>query len=241
MRAIAPCTSHNRPKHPGNAFHAANRLQPQDHRRVPRERRRNLRPLQGPAAPAPDDHGREERRNAHHAALYSKDGDRYVIIASMGGAPKHPAWYFNVKANPKVTLEVGGVAGGVEPAVRPEVLADLGLEVDLFVGAHGTDREGGGRDSSAEQEARTAGTRFGGATRSGCGGDFNAKAQRRRGAGRGEGRDGSVKQEGTGGANLQDAEEILTQRRKGAKAQEEEMYCEDARALGGIMPRARDH
>lgn len=39
--------------------------------------------------------------------VYSKDGDRYVIIASMGGAPKHPAWYFNVKANPKVTLEVG--------------------------------------------------------------------------------------------------------------------------------------
>lgn len=39
--------------------------------------------------------------------VYSKDGDRYVIIASMGGAPKHPAWYFNVRANPEVTLEVG--------------------------------------------------------------------------------------------------------------------------------------
>ena len=39
--------------------------------------------------------------------VYSKDGERYVVIASMGGAPKHPAWYFNVKANPKVTLEVG--------------------------------------------------------------------------------------------------------------------------------------
>jgi deazaflavin-dependent oxidoreductase (nitroreductase family) len=25
----------------------------------------------------------------------------------MGGAPKSPSWYFNVKANPKVTLEVG--------------------------------------------------------------------------------------------------------------------------------------
>jgi deazaflavin-dependent oxidoreductase (nitroreductase family) len=39
--------------------------------------------------------------------VYSKDGDGYVVIASMGGAPKSPAWYFNVKANPKVTLEVG--------------------------------------------------------------------------------------------------------------------------------------
>jgi len=39
--------------------------------------------------------------------VYSKDGDRYVIIASMGGAPKSPAWYHNIVANPEVTLEVG--------------------------------------------------------------------------------------------------------------------------------------
>jgi len=39
--------------------------------------------------------------------VYSRDGDRYVIIASMGGAPKHPAWFHNVVANPEVTLEVG--------------------------------------------------------------------------------------------------------------------------------------
>lgn len=39
--------------------------------------------------------------------VYSRDGDRYVIIASMGGAPRHPAWYHNIVANPNVTLEVG--------------------------------------------------------------------------------------------------------------------------------------
>lgn len=39
--------------------------------------------------------------------VYTRDGDRYVIAASMGGAPKNPAWYHNLKANPKVTLEVG--------------------------------------------------------------------------------------------------------------------------------------
>ena len=39
--------------------------------------------------------------------VYSKDGDRVVIIASMGGAPKHPAWFLNLKANPEVTVEVG--------------------------------------------------------------------------------------------------------------------------------------
>jgi deazaflavin-dependent oxidoreductase (nitroreductase family) len=33
------------------------------------------------------------------------DGDRLVIIASRGGAPKHPAWYHNIVANPTVTVE----------------------------------------------------------------------------------------------------------------------------------------
>ena len=40
--------------------------------------------------------------------VYSRDGDAYVIVASMGGAPNHPAWYFNILADPRVTVEVGG-------------------------------------------------------------------------------------------------------------------------------------
>lgn len=39
--------------------------------------------------------------------VYSKDGNRYVIIASMAGAPNNPDWYHNIKANPAVTLEIG--------------------------------------------------------------------------------------------------------------------------------------
>lgn len=35
-----------------------------------------------------------------------KDG-RYAMVASKGGAPEHPLWYFNVKANPAVTLQDG--------------------------------------------------------------------------------------------------------------------------------------
>jgi deazaflavin-dependent oxidoreductase (nitroreductase family) len=42
--------------------------------------------------------------------VYSKDGDRYVIMASKGGAPTHPAWYANVVANPVVTVETAGEA-----------------------------------------------------------------------------------------------------------------------------------
>ncbi|GAB3134797.1 nitroreductase family deazaflavin-dependent oxidoreductase [Amycolatopsis sp. NPDC004378] len=39
--------------------------------------------------------------------VYTRDGERLVIAASMGGAPKNPAWYHNLVANPKVTVEVG--------------------------------------------------------------------------------------------------------------------------------------
>lgn len=35
------------------------------------------------------------------------DGDRFLIVASKGGAPTNPDWYYNLKANPIVTAEVG--------------------------------------------------------------------------------------------------------------------------------------
>jgi deazaflavin-dependent oxidoreductase (nitroreductase family) len=34
---------------------------------------------------------------------------RYAVVASMGGAPKHPLWYHNVVANPRVELQDGAV------------------------------------------------------------------------------------------------------------------------------------
>src|ERR1700754_1310218 len=36
-----------------------------------------------------------------------EDGGKYVMVASKGGDPKHPSWYFNVKANPAVTVQDG--------------------------------------------------------------------------------------------------------------------------------------
>lgn len=38
---------------------------------------------------------------------YLEDGERLIVIASKGGADSHPDWYFNVKANPDVRVEVG--------------------------------------------------------------------------------------------------------------------------------------
>src|SRR5438552_2165390 len=36
-----------------------------------------------------------------------RDGDRYAVVASMGGAPKHPVWYHNIVADPHVSLQDG--------------------------------------------------------------------------------------------------------------------------------------
>ncbi|RSM53336.1 nitroreductase family deazaflavin-dependent oxidoreductase [Actinoplanes sp. ATCC 53533] len=38
---------------------------------------------------------------------YYDDGDRLVIAASKAGAPQHPDWFFNLRANPDTTIELG--------------------------------------------------------------------------------------------------------------------------------------
>ena len=38
---------------------------------------------------------------------YRKDGDRFVVFASRGGAPRNPDWYHNLRANPEAVIEVG--------------------------------------------------------------------------------------------------------------------------------------
>ncbi|MCT1353401.1 nitroreductase family deazaflavin-dependent oxidoreductase [Gordonia sp. p3-SID1431] len=36
-----------------------------------------------------------------------EENGKYLMVASKGGAPEHPAWYHNVKANPQVTAQDG--------------------------------------------------------------------------------------------------------------------------------------
>ena len=38
---------------------------------------------------------------------YTMDGANYIILASKGGAPTNPDWYYNLLAHPDVTVEVG--------------------------------------------------------------------------------------------------------------------------------------
>ena len=38
--------------------------------------------------------------------IYGRDGDRYLVVASRGGAPRHPQWYTNLIDHPKVQVQV---------------------------------------------------------------------------------------------------------------------------------------
>jgi deazaflavin-dependent oxidoreductase (nitroreductase family) len=40
--------------------------------------------------------------------IYEKAGDNYVVVASQGGAPKHPGWYRNLTKTPEVEVQVKG-------------------------------------------------------------------------------------------------------------------------------------
>jgi F420H(2)-dependent quinone reductase len=58
--------------------------------------------------------------------VYLADGDDIVIVASMGGMPKNPAWLYNVRATPEVVVEVRGerrtmTAREVDDAERAEL------------------------------------------------------------------------------------------------------------------------
>ncbi|MGA8332714.1 MAG: nitroreductase family deazaflavin-dependent oxidoreductase [Mycobacterium sp.] len=38
--------------------------------------------------------------------LFLRDGDRVVLVASQGGRANNPMWYLNLKANPKVSVQI---------------------------------------------------------------------------------------------------------------------------------------
>ena len=58
---------------------------------------------------------------------------RFAIVASNGGSPAHPDWYYNLKANPAITVEVGTerftvVAEELGDAARAELWPSLVAE-----------------------------------------------------------------------------------------------------------------
>jgi deazaflavin-dependent oxidoreductase (nitroreductase family) len=52
--------------------------------------------------------GRKSGEPRSLALIFGRDGDSYVLVASKGGQPKHPAWYVNLVEQPEVELQVKG-------------------------------------------------------------------------------------------------------------------------------------
>lgn len=78
---------------------------------------------------------------------YMQHGEDLVLVASQGGLPSNPQWYFNVKANPDVQIEIGKRRSGykarvAEPDERAQLwpkLVDLYADFDSY--QSWTDRE----------------------------------------------------------------------------------------------------
>ena len=51
--------------------------------------------------------GRRSGRTRTSALVYARDGDDYVVVASLGGADHPPAWLHNVRSEPHVGVQVG--------------------------------------------------------------------------------------------------------------------------------------
>jgi deazaflavin-dependent oxidoreductase (nitroreductase family) len=81
--------------------------------------------------------GAKTRRSLTKPLGFTRDGERYVVIASKGGAPTNPAWYHNLVANPRVTVEVGSErfeaqASVAEGAERARLFAQQAAQIPVF-------------------------------------------------------------------------------------------------------------
>jgi deazaflavin-dependent oxidoreductase (nitroreductase family) len=70
--------------------------------------------------------GRRTGESRTSALLFGRDGDDYLVVASMGGAPRHPQWYLNLTANPEAEVQVRAdhipvVARTATPAEKPRL------------------------------------------------------------------------------------------------------------------------
>lgn len=82
------------------------------------------------------------------ALLYLTDAGRVICMASNYGGTRHPAWYYNVKANPEVTLSAGGYEGRFrgEETAGAERERLWALAKQLTVGYADYEKTTGGRE-----------------------------------------------------------------------------------------------
>ena len=80
--------------------------------------------------------GRKTGKRRTTPLLYGEDAGRYVVVASVGGAPKHPAWYLNLSGNGEPTIQVHGrkLAVNAETALAAERARLWTLMTQLYPG-----------------------------------------------------------------------------------------------------------
>lgn len=98
---------------------AAQQPSPADfNRRVIAEFRENTGKVGGPFEGAPllllTTTGAKTSRRHTTPTMYLRDGGRLLVFASNAGFDHHPAWFHNVSADPRVTVEIGAGDGGPE-------------------------------------------------------------------------------------------------------------------------------
>ncbi|MFE3984206.1 nitroreductase family deazaflavin-dependent oxidoreductase [Nocardia tengchongensis] len=78
--------------------------------------------------------GAKSGRPTTNPLVYVPDTDRIILIASNGGADKHPAWYHNLRANPELTVELGAetYVGKAEFLTDPEASDLYARMIDLM-------------------------------------------------------------------------------------------------------------
>jgi deazaflavin-dependent oxidoreductase (nitroreductase family) len=84
--------------------------------------------------------GRRSGQPRSAPLIFGQDGDAYVVVASKGGAARHPAWYLNLVDQPKVEVQVRGerfeavarTAGGDERSRLWRLMTGIWPDYDVY-------------------------------------------------------------------------------------------------------------
>jgi F420H(2)-dependent quinone reductase len=78
--------------------------------------------------------GRRSAKRRRTPVVYMPDDENLVIVASMGGHPRHPAWFHNLRANPDTEVQIGSrrikvrareASGEERPRLRPSAMTTI--------------------------------------------------------------------------------------------------------------------
>ena len=91
--------------------------------------------------------GRRSGQRRTTPLIFGRDGDDYLVVASMGGMPRHPWWYENLEANPEAEVQVKGdhipvaarTASSDEKPRLWQIMRDIWPNYDVYQSR--TDRE----------------------------------------------------------------------------------------------------